>query len=108
MKEQNEETLKLIGQRFKKFRKDNKITQEDLSDVVTPVVISRIENGHRLPNSEILLHIANKYNADINWILTGHTTKKSSTGNAELAAKMSLLETRVRLLEKNAGVELFK
>ncbi|MFD1770901.1 helix-turn-helix domain-containing protein [Sphingobacterium suaedae] len=107
MAEQKDETLVMIGQRFKKFRKDNKISQEDI-DVVTPVVISRIENGHRMPNVEVLIFIANKYGADINWILTGETVKKTASASSELIARVTLLETRVRMLEKESGKELFK
>ncbi len=108
MAEEKDPELVLIGQRFKKFRKDNKIKQEDLNEVAIPVVISRIENGHRLPNTDVLRYIANKYDADINWILTGKTTKKQMNVDSELFAKVALLETRVRLLEKESGKELFK
>ena len=103
-----ESTLKIIGQRFKQFRKDKKITQDDLKEIAINIVISRIENGHRMPNPEILIYMANKYAMDINWLLTGEVNKKAPMANNEILARIGLLETRVRELEKELGKELFK
>lgn len=102
------ETMQEIGQRFKQFRKENNIKQEDLLEVATVAAISRIENGHRLPNVEILIYMVNKYGMDINWVLSGETSKKPTPINTEILARLSLLEVRIKELEKDAGKNLFQ
>jgi len=95
----------LIGQRFKQFRKEKGITQEDLKEVGNAVVMSRIENGHRFPNTEILMYMANKYKMDINWLLTGQTSKKEASVNSEILARLGLAEVRISELEKASGIK---
>lgn len=103
-----ENVQKMIGQRFRQFRKDKNITQDDLKDIANNIVISRIENGHRMPNPEILMHMANRYGMDINWLLTGESVKKSASSNSEILARLGMVEVRIRELEKELGKELFK
>lgn len=95
----------LIGQRFKQFRKEKGITQDELKEVGNTVVISRIENGHRFPNTEILIYMAFKFGMDINWLLTGETSKKTANINSEILARLGLAEARITELEKNAGIK---
>lgn len=68
-----------IGIRFKDFRKSHNILQTDLENGIptTAVQISRIENGHRFPSTEILIYMAKYYNMDINYILTGQSVAKA-------------------------------
>ncbi len=49
-----------LGQRIQKLRKDRKITQEQLAELVgiDPKNISRIENGNNYPTAENLTSIA--------------------------------------------------
>ncbi|WP_286710178.1 MULTISPECIES: helix-turn-helix domain-containing protein [Sphingobacterium] len=103
--ENRDSNLALIGQRFKQFRKEKGITQEDLKEVGNAVVMSRIENGHRFPNPEILIYMAKKYSMDINWLLTGTTIKKSTSDNSEILARLGLAEARLSELEKAAGIK---
>ena len=61
-------TLKLdLGQRIQKLRKDKKITQEQLAEMVgiDPKNISRIEKGNNYPTAENLTSIAKALNVDI-------------------------------------------
>jgi len=76
-----------------------------LKEVGNAVVMSRIENGHRFPNPEILIYMANKYSMDINWLLTGITTKKKTSDNTEILARLGLAEARLAELEKAAGIK---
>lgn len=56
-----------LGQRIQKLRKDKKITQEQLAEMVgiDPKNISRIEKGNNYPTAENLTSIAKALNVDI-------------------------------------------
>lgn len=56
-----------LGQRIQKLRKDRKITQEQLAEMVgiDPKNISRIEKGNNYPTAENLTSIAKALNVDI-------------------------------------------
>lgn len=68
----------IIGERLKSFRKENKITQEDLSArlqtrglTLDRTAISKIERGERLvPDYEVVI-IAKALKVDVKWLLTG-------------------------------------
>ena len=68
----------IIGKRLKSFRKENKITQEDLSArlqtrglTLDRTAISKIERGERLvPDYEVVI-IADALNVSISWLLLG-------------------------------------
>ena len=68
----------IIGERLKIYRKQNKITQEDLSArlqlkglTLDRTAISKIERGERLvPNYEVVA-IAKSLKVDVKWLLTG-------------------------------------
>ena len=56
-----------LGQRIQKVRKDKKITQEQLAEMVgiDPKNISRIEKGNNYPTAENLTSIAKALHVDI-------------------------------------------
>lgn len=56
-----------LGQRIQKLRKDKKITQEQLAEMVgiDPKNISRIEKGNNYPTAENLTSIAKALSVDI-------------------------------------------
>ena len=56
-----------LGQRIQKLRKDKKITQEQLAEMVgiDPKNISRIEKGNNYPTAENLTSIAKALHFDI-------------------------------------------
>lgn len=56
-----------LGQRIQKLRKDRKITQEQLAEIVgiDPKNISRIEKGNNYPTAENLTSIANALGVEI-------------------------------------------
>ncbi len=49
--------------------------------------------------------MANKYSMDINWLLTGVTTKKKTSDSSEILARLGLAEARLSELEKAAGIK---
>lgn len=56
-----------LGKKIQKLRKDKKITQEQLAELVgiDPKNISRIENGNNYPTAENLTSIAKALNVEI-------------------------------------------
>lgn len=68
----------IIGERLKAYRKQNKITQEDLSArlqlrglTLDRTAISKIERGERfVPDYEVVA-IAKSLKVDVKWLLTG-------------------------------------
>ena len=56
-----------LGQRIQKLRKERKITQEQLAEIVgiDPKNISRIEKGNNYPTAENLTSIANALGVEI-------------------------------------------
>ncbi len=58
---------KLLGNKIKEIRKQNKYTQEMLADLVgiDPKNISKIENGNNYPSAETLTAIASALNVNV-------------------------------------------
>lgn len=68
----------IIGERLKSYRKQNKITQEDLAArlqtkglTLDRTAISKIERGERLVPDYEVVAIAKSLKVDIKWLLTG-------------------------------------
>jgi transcriptional regulator with XRE-family HTH domain len=64
---------KIIGERFKDFRKKIGKTQKELAQEaeMSQANIAKIENGEIFPNLEILISLYSKYNLNIHWIISG-------------------------------------
>lgn len=60
-----------IGDKLKKQRLDNKLTQKQVADRVGVVVsgISAYESGERYPSYEILIKLAALYHISVDWLL---------------------------------------
>lgn len=68
----------IIGERLKTYRKQHKITQEDLSArlqlkglTLDRTAISKIERGERLVPDYEVIAIAKSLKVDVKWLLTG-------------------------------------
>ncbi len=61
----------LLGERLKKFRKDNKLTQERLADILntTHSVIADYERGRYLISTSFLYEICKRYNISADYLL---------------------------------------
>lgn len=61
-----EQELALLREAIRNERKDKRITQEELAEMleVSPTHIKHIESGHRKPSIEILFEIAKILNID--------------------------------------------
>ena len=69
-----------IGNVIKNIRKENDLTQSDLASIlcVTSQAVSKWENGVSIPDISILREISNKFNVDLNYLITG---KKKTNKN---------------------------
>ena len=68
---QKEINKKLAGIRLKEFRKDNKLTQVKLAEILNTVhtVITNYENGKNLISTPFLYDICKKYNNSADYLL---------------------------------------
>lgn len=72
MSKKNLDTIE-IGNRLKKVRKSIDLTLNDIKEIsgFSIPTISDIERGKNKPNLEYLLLLAEKFNVNLNWVLTG-------------------------------------
>ena len=70
---------KLIGSRIKLYRKNKKLTQEKLAEMLNISVgyISKVERGIEHPNLEMLSNIAESVNCDIAHLVSESTISQT-------------------------------
>lgn len=92
-----------IGARIRAMRKDAKLTQQAFAKAVgvSLPTVNRVEKGHRFPDSELLIAIKQKFDADLNWLLTGEAITKTSTVNS--GEKLETLIPLFRRLTQRLG-----
>ena len=75
-----------IGKRIKRYRADKKLTQEALGEMIhtTPIYLSYIENGSRVPSVETIIMLANALDVSADDLLTDNLKHSSSPVNTEL------------------------
>lgn len=68
----------MISRRIKELRLENHMTQKELSDYLnlTPKMISFYELGQRVPPSDIILKLAEKFNVSTDYLLGKTKTKQ--------------------------------
>ena len=68
-----------IGKFIAKLRNENNLTQEALGEKlgVTNKTISRWENGHYLPDIEMLQLLSKEFNVSINELITGERIQEN-------------------------------
>ena len=71
---------------------------------VTRNTISGYENNNIIPSGKVLLQLYEKFNANINWLLSGegepHISPHQTT---ELENKIEKMESRIKALEKQVA-----
>lgn len=62
-----------LGGRFKRVRKDKKLTQQLFATAlgISAGFVSEIEQGNKMPGSEVLISLKRVFNVNIDWLLTG-------------------------------------
>lgn len=79
------------------LRKSKGLTQKELSLILglRPSTVSMYENGKREPSFEILEAIADFFNVDMNYLMSGSATPNELVnGDPELTAYLEVLRTR--------------
>mgnify|MGYP004517612555 CR=1 FL=1 len=63
----------MIANQLKIFRKNNNISADEMAKAINakPSTIYNYENGYSKPNVDVLNILIEKYNLNINWLLTG-------------------------------------
>jgi transcriptional regulator with XRE-family HTH domain len=64
---------KIISARLKAFRRAINVKQKNLADEIGMSIANlvRIETGKLFPSMELLIHLYNEYNLNLNWIISG-------------------------------------
>lgn len=68
----------MIGDRIKKLRDENNISQADLSEFlgISQQALSKWENGKTQPDNETLVKLSNYFNVSIDYLLGNSESKK--------------------------------
>ena len=103
-----------VGDRLRSVRRFFKLTQKGLSKKLecTQSAIADYENGRIMPSAYILTKIANQYNVDLNWLLTGagnmlvapldcDSCNNKEPAHAREKERIKELESQVEVLKKN-------
>lgn len=104
---------KAIGQRIKRAREKNQLTQEQLAELVdlSPMHISVIERGAKPPKLETLINIANALGVSTDTLLQDvidNRIKAVSSEAADLLVQLSPEEQRRVLSALRAYVDALK
>jgi len=69
----NEEQRKEVGQRFREFREDLKITQREMGRRLNMIQssITAVETGKSLPTIPVIMFLYENHGLSITWLLTG-------------------------------------
>ena len=86
-----------ISTRFRQMIKEHGITQREFC-VQTGISVghlSKVLNGHAIPSGAMLISIANK-GYDVNWILSGSSSKSTIEEREKEIAKLKLIIEELR------------
>ncbi len=81
---------KSIGARMKKIREDAGLSQKAFGARLQASLptINRCENGHRLPETALVIRIAEEFNCDLQWLLTGSETSPSGADRVPIVSRV--------------------
>jgi len=104
----SELTLQTAG-RFKVFRKEKKLTQQQLADLIKKdkSTVIRYETGAYAIPIDIISTLQNRLGLDVNWFFTGSISEVNSKAPGSLLKDISqlnennkLLSLKINMLEK--------
>lgn len=103
---------KLIGQRLKACRKQSGLTQECVAEMsdITPVYLSKIENGRVKPTLEVYATICSVLQCELGSIFSNATPESGNYQNERIVELFHACAPRVKpialeLLEKLSDIE---
>lgn len=100
----------LIGKRIKTYRKNRKMTQENLAELLDVSVgyVSQIERGATKINLDTLSNISYHLHCDITNLLSNSVLNSSSYLNDEFSSALSLLDDKQKKLLLDIIYDLLK
>lgn len=87
----------MFAKRITKLREEKKLFQKDIADIfnIEQATVSNWENGKRIPDSEMLIKLANYFEVSVDYLLGNDTP---FTANEEELKEIEVLKN---LLKKN-------
>lgn len=89
-----------IELRLKEVREGLDLTQKQMAEVLglgSQVQVSRLEKGFNDPSSESLIKLAEKYDIDLNWLITGNGKHPFQVDEQQKAKPLDNSEIGMRL-----------
>lgn len=102
------EINKFVGMKIKEFRKNKKLTQQDLADLVgvKNSAISNYEQGTRIPKRDFLFRVANALGVSIDEFFPMQNEETSSTLSEINKISSQLEEPRQKVVLNTANIQL--
>lgn len=102
------EINKFVGMKIKEFRKNKKLTQQDLADLVgvKNSAISNYEQGTRIPKRDFLFRVANALGVSIDEFFPMQSEETSSTLSEINKISSQLEESRQKIVLDTASSQL--
>ncbi|MCT1173118.1 helix-turn-helix domain-containing protein [Lactococcus lactis] len=102
------EINKFVGMKIKEFRKNKKLTQQDLADLVgvKNSAISNYEQGTRIPKRDFLFRVANALGVSIDEFFPIQNEETSSTLSEINKISSQLEEPRQKVVLDTAKIQL--
>jgi transcriptional regulator with XRE-family HTH domain len=102
------EINKFVGMKIKEFRKNKKLTQQDLADLVgvKNSAISNYEQGTRIPKRDFLFRVANALSVSIDEFFPIQSEETSSTLSEINKISSQLEEPRQKIVLDTASSQL--
>lgn len=102
------EINKFVGMKIKEFRKNKKLTQQDLADLVgvKNSAISNYEQGTRIPKRDFLFRVANALGVSIDEFFPMQNEETSSTLSEINKISSQLEESRQKIVLDTASSQL--
>lgn len=105
--------MKAVGERTKAARKKKNLSQEELAEKVgiSPVHLSRIENGHVVPKIDVLVELSTELNLSIDFLIWGEDisenvllevmlSRMKTCKNNQLYLLVEMVEMMIKYFEK--------
>ncbi|MGO5023331.1 helix-turn-helix domain-containing protein [Lawsonibacter sp. LCP25S3_G6] len=90
---------KLIGSRIKNRRISQKLSQDQLAEMadITPVYLSRIENGHAKPSLDVYERLCGFLDCDLAYLFCGVSVESNHYQCEKILELFQLCTPRVKL-----------
>lgn len=93
-----------IGRRLKQIREYKNLTQTAFGEAlgVTKQAVANAESAHSLPSIKLLYRLIEKFDVNVNWLITGNGAlfisgmPEISAENKSLALKIEKIETALK------------